>query len=81
MAKIKAIVVTPSSNTYDFFVKSNHLDKELYPLVSTKEKLNGYKDTIALCIWRYQDVFGESLEFNHTEALLKNHNVDIIKLP
>lgn len=80
MSKPRAVIVTASYKVYDDFIKMNRLDRDNYPLALDKEKLHGYKNTIAICLFRWQDVFGDGIEFNHTEALLKNHDVDVIVL-
>lgn len=76
MKKIKAIVVTTNSRVYNDFIRKNKLNQDEYPLVSNKAKLYGYRDTVAFLLMFHQEVMGNGIEFGHTEALLKIHNID-----
>lgn len=80
MAKIKAIIITNRPRAYTDFIRMNQLNIVDYPQVSDKFDLYGYKDTIALLITGWGDVFGYGMELNHTEAVLKNHNVDTFRV-
>lgn len=79
MAKYKAIVVTSHAGAYENFIKDNNLNRDDYVYVNDRMSLYGYKNTIAFLVFGWQNVFGEDIDFNHTEAVLRNHNVDMIK--
>lgn len=80
MAKPKAIVVTTNARRYRAFIKDNNLNMVDYPWANDKMDLYGYKDTLAFLVTGWQDVFGHGMEMNHTEVVLKNHNVDTIRV-
>ena len=76
MKKIKAIVITTNPRVYGEFIRNNRLNQDEYPLVSSKSKLYSYRDTISILLMFHQEVMGNGIEFGHTEALLKTHNID-----